>query len=219
MEPYIVSEEDVLKNKTIDSKNRPVCLVRINGYQFKFYIGPDASGFIFEDADGEYIKVGNEKRRWRGILDPIPDDPRLNGISEFGFCSIKPDAFERGLDKIIQHEIKSMGLEIIGSKTVRLAESTLFRLYPYFFEPEWELVLTKYFCSAPSLFLIIKGQSITNQLLELRKRIRLNLRNPEEHPIRNLFHCSDSQIEAIREAIIFFGTDELIELVGYLRSE
>ncbi|MDD2766275.1 MAG: nucleoside-diphosphate kinase [Candidatus Moranbacteria bacterium] len=129
----------------------------MNGQQFNFYVGPDAHGFIFEDEEGEYINVGNEKRWWRGTLEPIPNILRPDRLNEFGFCSIKPDAFERGLAEFIRAEIESMGLEIIGKKAVLIEKSELFRLYPYFFESEWESVLIKYFCSAPTLFMILRG--------------------------------------------------------------
>lgn len=55
---------------------------------------------------------------------------------------------------------------------------------------------------------------MTENLLKLRKAMRLKFRKSEEHPIRNMFHCSDSQLEAIREASIFFGAEELLKLVG-----
>lgn len=219
LETYVVSEEEIQKNLIFDLKNRPICLVRINGQQLRFYVGPDAHGFIFESEDGDYIKVGNEYRWWRGILDPIPNDSRLNRLNEFGFCSIKPDAFERGLDSLIKEEIKSMGMEIVDEKSVLIKKSELFHLYPYFFESEWESVLIKYFCSAPTLFMVIRSQAATNQLLDLRRMIRSNFRKPEEHPIRNLFHCSDSKMEAVREAIIFFGVEGLVELVGCSKED
>lgn len=210
---YPTSEDEIRKNQILDSKNRPICLVRVDGQKLRLYVGPDAHGFIFEDENGEYIKVGNEKRWWRGVLDPLPDDSRLSRLKKFGFCSIKPDAYERNLDGFIRTELESIG-RIVGEKRVLLEESNLFRLYPYFFEPEWETVLIEYFCSSPTLFIVLAGESVTDKLLELRRKIRSSYRIPKEHPIRNLFHCSDSQVEAIREAIIFFSVEELIKLVG-----
>lgn len=211
---YPASEDEIRRNQTFDSKNRPICLVRVNGQRLKLYVGPDAHGFIFEDESGEYIKVGNEKRWWRGVLDPLPDDSRLSRLNKFGFCSIKPDAYERNLDGFIRTELEAIG-KIVGEKKVLIKKSNLFRLYPYFFEPEWESVLVEYFCSSPTLFMVLAGESVTDRLLELRSKIRLNYRIPKEHPIRNLVHCSDSQAEAIREAVIFFELEELIKLVGY----
>ncbi len=212
----VTGKNTLCESQWIDSKKRPIRKIVVEGKPVDLYVGPDAHGFITESSEGDYIMVGNEKRWWRGIIDPIPDDPRLNSLNEFGFCSIKPDAFKRGLDSAIKEELSLRGFVLMGEKTVQMRQSDIFRLYPYFFEPEWESVLVGYFTSGITQFMILHGESVTERLLEARKTIRGVYRNPQEHPVMNLFHCSDSNAEAIREALLFFNVEELIGCVGYL---
>jgi nucleoside diphosphate kinase len=215
---YPINEDWIREHTVLDSKNRPVCQVKLNDKTLQLYVGPDAHGFIHRDRYGEYIRVGNEKRRWRGILGGAPGGLVLEDFEEFGLCALKPDAFVRGLDGVIIDIIREKGLDIVQRKDIVLKEEELFRLYPYFFEKEWEFMLKRHFLSDSMSFMLIKGSSVTASLLALRKEIRSTYRIPEEHPVRNLFHCADFAEEALREALIFFSVDEIIDAVGSRRS-
>lgn len=116
----------------LDSKNRPICKVKVNGRAYSYYLGPDANGIIFSDSNGEYISVGNELRWWRGIIDSVPDPNFLAALNDFGFSIIKPDALERGVDQIIRDNIEDIGLSIKAEKELLIDRENLFRLYPYF---------------------------------------------------------------------------------------
>jgi|GEM_PF-1542525 len=210
----LVNQGDFRQSKRLDAKNRPIQKIIVDGRSVNLYVGPDAHGFIVENDVGDYIMVGNEKRWWRGIIDPLPNDPRLDFLKDFGLCSIKPDAFQRGLQTVIKDAIASQGFRIIAEKTLQMERDDIFRLYPYFFESEWESVLVRFFSSGMTQFMILRGESVVSRLLEMRKEIREKYRNPDEHPVMNLFHCSDSKADAIREAILFFTVDELVQYVG-----
>lgn len=198
----------------LDSKNRPICNVEINGQAYSYYLGPDANGIIFSNLNGEYISVGKELRWWRGIIDRIPDPTLLSALNDFGFSIIKSDALERGLDRIIRDNIEGIGLNIKAEKEITMDRESLFRLYPYFFEESWEKMLVGYFCSSSMICLLITGQNATTSLIKIRDHIRSAYRNHKEHPIINLFHAADSQTDAFREANLFFHENELIKIIG-----
>ncbi len=211
---YPISEGWIREHTVSDSKNRPVCLVDLNGRTLQLYVGPDAHGFIHQDQYGEYIRVGNEKRRWRGILDRLPNDIALDSLEEFGLCALKPDAFERNLDGVILDRIHEMGLHVVRRKDIVMEKNHLFQLYPYFFEKEREQMLKRHFFAGLMSFMLVKGVSVTETLLAIRKETRSKYRIPEEHPVKNLFHCADFAEEALREAVIFFSIPDIVDAVG-----
>ncbi len=205
---------DLLGVVTLDAKNRLIRLVKADGVTFRYYIGPDASGFILEDGTGEYLLVGNEKRWWRGVIDSIPDEVELCAIGEFSLLSVKPDAFQRKLDDVIFAELDRFGLSIVRRREILVDRDLLFRLYPYFFESDWEEALVRYFCSSKTLFLLVTGEHAIQKGLELRSNIRARYRNKNDHPVINLIHSPDSREEAYREALLFFQKDDIASAVG-----
>lgn len=209
---------DLLGEVVLDAKNRPVRLIKVNGVTFNYYVGPDAHGFIVRDGTGEYLMVGNEKRWWRGIIDSAPEKV-ADSVVDFGLMAIKPDAFQRQLDRMIRLLIETAGLDIVRTKLIRLDQDQLFRLYPYFFEPNWEAALVRYFCSAETLFLLVTGQDVIRKGLEVREYVRAHHRIKDDHPVINLIHSPDTREDAYREASIIFGKEGTINSAGPRKSE
>ncbi len=209
---------DLLGEVVFDSENRPVRLMRADGVTFRYYIGPDAHGFILDDGSGEYLMVGSEKRWWRGIIETIADTVIPDTVPDFSLLAIKPDAFQRKLDNLIRSLIRDSGLTVVREKAVGLNKEQLFRLYPYFFEPNWEAALIRYFCSTTTLFLLVTGENAVHKGLEIRNRVRSDFRNADDHPVINLIHSPDTKEEAYREALIFFEKEDIINAIGSRRG-
>ena len=138
----------------IDEKGRLVRRVTLGLKERLYYVGTNIHGFIEADDRGEYIAVQNEKRYWRGIFVPFPDELLL--LNDFNFCILKPDCVERGLVR----EVKSIiadSFKVFAERPVILDRQKAFRLYPYFFEEDWERNLLEYLASGPSLCLLVSG--------------------------------------------------------------
>lgn len=58
---YPTSEDEIRKNQILDSKNRPICLVRVDGQKLRLYVGPDAHGFILRMRMVNTSKLGMRK--------------------------------------------------------------------------------------------------------------------------------------------------------------
>lgn len=194
-----------------DERGRPVVILYQNGQRLKYHMGSDARGIIMEDCGGEYIKVGSEKRYWRGIIDPLPRDSILWRLQEFGFVMLKPDALARGLYLEILTFLKEQGFRTVGERVVLFSRQLVYKMYPFFIGQELEDGLVRYLTSELSSCFLVKGDDVIDGLLVVRQRIR------ELHgasPMTNLIHCSDSRENAIREALLIFEIDEIVDSVG-----
>lgn len=196
----------------IDEKGRLVRGVRLAGENRRYYVGSNIQGFIEADSGGEYIMVQKEKRYWRGIFVPYPDELLL--LKDFNLCVLKPDCVERGLVQEVRSIIAS-SFKILAEQSLILNQQMIFRLYPYFFEEDWERNLVEYLTSGPSLCLLVSGLDIFRELLLTRNRIRFKYMDEKKrHPVFTLLHCAESKEEAISESLIFFGQEELVAKIG-----
>lgn len=197
----------------VDEKGRLVRKVAFGVRERRYYVGTNIHGFIEVDGGGEYIMVQNEKRYWRGVFVPSPD--KLLLLQDFNLCILKPDCGERGLVQ----EIKSIiadSFKVLDERSVILDKQKTFRLYPYFFEENWEHCLLEYLTSGPSLCLLVSGPDIFRKLPITRNRIRFKYKDEKKrHPVFNLVHCADSKEDAVRESLIFFGQKELVTKIGF----
>jgi len=197
-----------------DEENRRVVLVEQSGQPAKYYRGPDTEGVIDADAVGEYILVDGQKRYWRGVIDREPIDQESAEFN-LGFVILKPDALARNLDEVIIKALETAGVRIVATRRVKLTERDVRRLYPYFCTPEWETALLKYMLSGECICLIVEMSGLTDDLLSLRARIRADFTmEGEQASVVNLIHVSDSVSDALREARIFFDSNELAQFGG-----
>jgi len=202
-------------NYFIDEKGRLVRRVTLGLKERLYYVGTNIRGFIEADDGGEYIMVQKEKRYWRGIFVSFPDELLL--LKDFNLCILKPDCGERGLVQKIRSVITG-SFKIIAERSVTLDQQKAFRLYPYFFEENWEHNLLEYLTSGPSLCLLVSGADIFRKLLITRNRIRFKYEDKKKrHPVFSLVHCADNKEDAVRESLIFFGQEELVAKVGFSR--
>jgi len=192
----------------IDEKGRQVVVGKEDGVECNYYIGPDTEGVIRRDDKGEYVMHEGKRRYWRGVIEPVSINLNQKEYLECSLIIIKPDVQKRNLFLSVMRILKEVEFQVVLKKKVVLNDKLVYKLYPYFFETTWGSDLLDYLSSGTSLCLLVVGRNVADNLLKIRSNIR-ELYSPESSMI-NLVHCSDSTEEAIREALIFFAKEEII---------
>lgn len=119
------------------------------------------------------------------------------------FMIIKPDAFERKLEKVIENTIIDKGLKIAESfegiaPRAKMENNYIAKKDKSFFK-EWMDFLT----SGKLKAFIVEGDNAITKALDLKSEIR-RIYAPNEKRY-NLVHCSDDHTNATREIINFFS--------------
>src|SRR5438105_8870257 len=131
---------------------------------------------------------------------------------------LKPDAVQRGLVGEIVTRFEKKGIQIVGAKFTKIAQSLAEQHYaPHKGKPFYE-GLVKFMTSSPVLVLALAGKDVINIS---RKMMGATFGSKAEPgTIRgdfgvsnsfNLIHGSDSVESATREIGLFFKADELQE--------
>lgn len=204
--------------ETIDNKGRPVrvSISPDGNISCAYYLGRDAEGLIKIEDNKEYVEVDGEKRYWGGIIEPLPNDSRIQQLNDFSVMVIKPDGTELSLERAIIHLIECSGGEIILSRNFVYNENLIRRMYPHFFNPQWEQELFDYLMSGSSQCLLVKGKKIHHTLFAIRNDIRHLFGYDKEPRVRNLVHSARKQSDAIRQALLFFTLDEIVDSIGLI---
>lgn len=119
------------------------------------------------------------------------------------FMIIKPDAFERKLEKVIENTIVDKGLKIAESfegiaPRAKMENNYIAKKNKSFFK-EWMDFLT----SGKLKAFVVEGDDAITKALDVKAQIR-RMYAPNEKRY-NLVHCSDDTTNATREIINFFG--------------
>jgi len=165
-------------------------------------------------GSGEFIVVGGEKRYWGGIINPLPDDRRIQSLRDFALFLIKPDGVRIGIQKMTEYLIHNAGCSIVTQKEVVFDETLVRKMYPYFFAEEWERQLIAYMTSGPSHCFLVTGKDVHSKMYSLRNSIRHLLGCGGSPTVANFAHCSEKQIFAVRESLLFFSLEELMGFIG-----
>ena len=128
---------------------------------------------------------------------------------ERSFMIIKPDAFEKKLEKVIEKNIIDKGLKITESfegiaPRVKMENNYIAKKHKSFFK-EWMDFLT----SGKLKAIVVEGDDAITKALDIKSEIR-RLYAPNEKRY-NLVHCSDDTTNATREIINFFGWLNLLK--------
>ncbi len=203
----------------IDGKGRLVQVIkRDDGTVETFYTGRDAEGVIQKEGEREFICINGEKRYWGGIIDPIPNDRRLQLLRDFTFLSIKPDGVRLGIRKMVEYLIRNAGCTIVAHKDITFDERLVRKMYPYFFTEEWERQLVEYMTSGPSHCFLVTGDNVQRKMYSLKHAIRQLFGCDGAPVVPSFVHCAERQIFAVQQALMFFSLEELVERVGLKNS-
>jgi len=154
------------------------------------------------------------------------DSSALKNTVERTFGMIKPEGLTRNLVEEILHRIREAGLEVEQKKEITLTVEQYTLLYghikqkqPRIYEP-----MKAYLTSNPCIVLVVKGRNAVTKLLEVRGSsnpadsslgtIRGDYAKDQDYarcydqgkPSLNVFHASDTKVEAERDINAFFGT-------------
>ena len=101
----------------IDEKGRPVRIMqRDDGGVESYYTGRDAEGVIQLEGKREFLDVDGERRYWGGIIEPLPNDRRIQSLKDFTFMSIKPDGMRIGIRKMMEYLIGTRGVPLLPKR-------------------------------------------------------------------------------------------------------
>ncbi len=158
---------------------------------------------------------------------------------EHGFSSqdwsllmLKPDARAKGLEDEVLAGLENSGLRIASARReIVLDDAMIERLWipptewdenPMDELDDWWYELVKYMKSdAVDAFLLV-GPNATEEALKIKRLVRAkhdsNFLDDESRPVservRSLVHCSDSDRELVRNALVFWNDVELRDLVN-----
>lgn len=121
------------------------------------------------------------------------------------FMIIKPDAFQRNLDSVIENNILQSGLKIsksfegIASKK-KMKNNYISQKHKTFFN-DWIEFLT----SGKIKAIVVEGDDAISKALQIKNFIRTTYAPNEKR--YNLVHCSDDRANARREIKNFFDIE------------
>ncbi len=207
-------------NETIDDKGRLVRLTKaIDGTVVEtYYIGRDCEGLIRHEGDLEYIEVDGQKRYWGGIIDPLPSDRRIRSLNDFTVFIIKPDGMKMEMGRMIHSLIEKYRGTIVAERDFIYIDATIRKMYPHFFAKEWEQDLFDYLKSGTSRCFLVRGKHPHRDMFNLRNAIRHLFGYNDGARVKSLVHCAQRQSDAVRQALLFFSIQEIVDVVGLRRK-
>lgn len=202
--------------EAVDEKGRLVRLTRTSGGKVTetYYIGRDCEGVIRYEDDKEYILVDGEKRYWGGVIDPLPNDGRIPLLNEFTVFIIKPDGVKMNLMKAVKHLIGNAKGKVVAERDFLYDDLMIRKMYPHFFAKAWEQELFDYLKSGSCRCFLVTGGHPHRKLVSLRNAIRHLFGCNRGPRVKSLVHCAQRQSDAVRQALLFFTLDEIVDHVG-----
>lgn len=157
---------------------------------------------------------------------PIGWEKQIENIS---FLMLKPNAYLSDKISEIISELKDNNIEVVTYKLLQLTEEHLENLYCFIkakYANSW-WVMQKVYSLAPCLVAIVRGEKQNYDHLSSRIRNLVGSTTPiisKKGSIRyapysmtrifNTIHATDDPASAIREALVFFTTDDLIAILS-----
>ena len=132
---------------------------------------------------------------------------------------LKPDAVQRGLVGPILTRLEQRGLKLAGLKLMRIDDALARRHYAVHEGKPFFAGLVEYITSGPVVVAVVTGKNVIATV-----RNTVGATNPSQAAPgtirgdyaveigRNLIHASDSPENGEKEAELFFGASELVEL-------
>lgn len=168
-----------------------------------------------------------EKESYKNLLDRLNKEigsDMLNELPAISFLMLKPDAHIRGLMPEIVNSLVANKVYPLSVSLVKLTQSQIESLYMFvkqkYADTWW--VMEKAYTLAPCLPMLVVGDKGQNEhLCEAIRRIigpttpiageadEIRYKYSATHRVFNLIHGSDDPAAAVREALVFFGLNDL----------
>lgn len=151
------------------------------------------------------------------------DDEHVKALESFTFALIKPDAFARGLAPETVERLKDSGFTIGAIKLSEMDPDTIDELYMFVkqrYADSW-WIMPKVFSQAPvvAMVLVYEEGNASSKLREVvgpttpeagkPGNIRYDMKGVNR--ALNVIHAADDPASALREALVFFEMDEVLD--------
>lgn len=150
------------------------------------------------------------------------DEEHVRALDSFTFALVKPDAFARGLAPEVIERLREAGFTIGAIKIAEMDPSMIDDLYMFVkqrYASSW-WIMPKVFGQAPVVAMVLSHEA--NACSRLREAVGPttpeagrpgNIRYDMKGTNRalNIIHAADDPASALREALVFFEMDEILD--------
>ncbi|MCS7102480.1 MAG: nucleoside-diphosphate kinase [Candidatus Korarchaeum sp.] len=151
------------------------------------------------------------------------DDEHLRALESFTFALVKPDAFARGLAPEVIERLKDSGFTIGAIRLAEMDSDMIDELYMFVkqrYADSW-WIMPKVFSQAPvvAIVLVREEGDASSKLREVvgpttpeagkPGNIRYDMKGANR--ALNVIHAADDPASALREALVFFEMDEVLD--------
>ncbi len=153
----------------------------------------------------------------------------LKNLSKLVFAMIKPAAFARGLAPDVINWLKAHGFKIALESLKKLTGKELDELYMFvkrkYFESWW--IMERAYSMAPAIAMVLVGEHENYEHACAKLRDLIGPTTPEAgskgklrydlkgvNRVFNIIHISDDPAAAIRESLVFFDLNEVLEALS-----
>ena len=163
------------------------------------------------------------------MLEAEADPGQIEMLPKMSFAMIKPDAYLRGLAPIVISRLEEEGFHIAKFDVRKMKSREIDELYMFVknrYKESW-WIMPKVFSMAPVVPLILIGDPMEFEHLSERLRELIGPTTPDvgkpggmrydlkgANRVLNIIHASDDPASALREALVFFSLDEILDVLS-----
>ena len=186
---------------------------------------PDPLSYFEREDEVERRAFAELKRRFVAEASPR----HVRELPNFTFALIKPGCYARGLAPEVIRRLKSAGFRIVDYRLARFTPEIIDELYKFVklkYANSW-WIMEKVYTTSPTVALLLKGNPGTSEHLAGRLREILGPTTPDAgrpgqirydlkgvNRVLNLVHASDDPAAAVREALVFFDMEEVLDALA-----
>lgn len=165
----------------------------------------------------------------REMLEAEADPGQIEMLPRMSFAMIKPDAYLRGLAPVVISRLEEEGFHIAKFDVRKMKSKEIDELYMFvknrYRESWW--IMPKVFSIAPVVPLILTGDPMEFSHLSERLRELVGPTTPDAgrpggmrydlkgaNRVLNIIHAADDPASALREALVFFSLDEILDVLS-----
>ncbi|MGY0288047.1 MAG: hypothetical protein DSO07_06100 [Thermoproteota archaeon] len=163
------------------------------------------------------------------MLEAEADPGQIKMLPKISFAMIKPDAYLRGLAPTVISRLEEEGFHVAKFDVRKMKSREIDELYMFvknkYRESWW--IMPKVFSMAPVVPMILTGDTMGFDHLSERLRELIGPTTPDAgrpggmrydlkgaNRVLNIIHASDDPASALREALVFFSLEEILDVLS-----